>query len=38
MLTAAYALRKDLRLDPRQYDAGFRRLADQARDESNPSF
>jgi hypothetical protein len=38
MLTAAYTLRKDLRLDPSQYDAGFRRLADRVRGESDRSF
>lgn len=38
MLASAYALRKELTLDPSQYDPGFRRLADRVRSKGNRSF
>jgi serine/threonine protein kinase len=38
MLASAFALRKELTVDPSQYDAGFRRLADRIRSEGNRSF
>jgi len=38
LLASAFALRRDLVLDPNQNDVGFRRLADRVRSEEKRSF